>query len=190
MLTADVDVALNTKGDEIAANMLRTDKLEDAALNKPMFSVQRSSSDQNVPVDGWSLMNGNAWATPLINTGFNGWSGGVLTIARSGVYTIGGHVQFYGQAFATVGVQIVKNSYPSSNTGDSRVDTTDGIAKDEWGGGGGSVPAATATAYGVARLVAGDKIRMFVLQRNAANAASPAGRVPFDLTLSLMWEDN
>lgn len=192
LLTAEVDTGLNQRGDDIAATMIRTEALEAAALGKPMFSVQRSSIDQNVPVDGWSLMNGNAWATPLINVGFTSWSQGILTIARSGVYTVSGHVQFYGQPYQTVGVQLVKNSFPQGALTDSRVDTTDGLAKDEWGSGpnGGAVPAATATATNVVRLVAGDKVRLFVLQRNTSNANAPAGRVPFDLTMSLMWENN
>jgi len=192
LLVRDVDTGLNQRGDDIAAVMNRADTLEAAAIGKPMFSVQRSSGGQSVGVDTWSAMIAQAYATPLINVGFGGWSQGALTIARSGVYTVSAHVQVYGQSFTTVGVQLVKNSYPGNDVKITRVDTEDGLAKDEWGGGGAgaAVPAATATATNVVRLAAGDKVRLWVLQRNTQGAQVNVGRVPFDLTMSLMWENN
>jgi hypothetical protein len=42
----------------------------------------------------------------------------------------------------------------------------------------------------VVRLVAGDVVRLWVLQRNTQGALLNVGRVPFDLTWSMMWENN
>ncbi|NRD25849.1 hypothetical protein [Frigoribacterium sp. VKM Ac-2836] len=182
LLVKDVDNALNQRGDDTAATMTRLDTVEAAALGKPMFSVQRGTFDQNIVHNNWYQVVGNVFASPVINTGFTSWTTGALTIKRSGVYTVGAHVQYYGQGFTTVGVQLTKNG--------NGVDTTDMLCKDEWGGGGSAVPAATATAYNVVRLVAGDVIRMWTLQRNANGSTVPVGKVAGDVTMSLMWENN
>lgn len=181
----------NQRGDELAALIDRVAAVELTALNPPMFSVQRSNRAQAVGHNAWSQIVATALATPLINKGFASYSAGALTITKPGVYQVGAHVQFYGRPFRTVGVQLVKNSYPQGATNDQRVDTLDMLAKDEWGGdGGGIVDAATATAYNLVRLAAGDVIRLFVLQRNTQSATVEAGRVPGDLTWSMVWVNN
>lgn len=180
----------NQRGDELARVIARLAAVELTALAPPMFSAQRSNRGQQIGRDVWSQIVAASLATPLLNTGFASYVAGALEIKKAGVYQVGAHVQFYGQGFTTVGVQLVKNSYPQGATSDPRVDTIDMLAKDEWGGGGGAVPAATATAYNLVRLAVGDVVRLFVLQRNAANATVEAGKVPGDLTWSMVWVNN
>jgi hypothetical protein len=182
LLVKDIDTALNQRGDDVAGTMTRLDTVEAAAIGTPKFAVRRSTFSQNVGSDAWSQIVANSLASPLINTGFTSWAQGALTIKRSGVYQISAHVQFYVQPYRTVGVQVVKN-----NLG---VDSQDGqIAKDEWGGpsSGNEARSATATGFEVVRLVAGDTLRLWVLQRNNNNATVPAGTNSGDLTMSVVW---
>jgi hypothetical protein len=185
LLVKDIDTALNQRGDDIAGTMTRLDTVEAAALGVPKFAVRRGTFSQQVGSDVWSQITGSALATPLINLGFTSWGQSALTIKRSGVYQVSAHVQFYGLPYRTVGVQVVKN-----NLG---VDSQEGqIAKDEWGGPstGNEARSATATGFEVVRLVAGDTLRLWVLQRNNNNATVEAGKWSGDLTMSVVWLDN
>jgi hypothetical protein len=185
LLVKDIDTALNQRGDDVAATMTRLDRVELAAVGVPKFAVRRSTFSQAVGHDAWSQIIGGSLATPLINTGFTSWAQGALTVKRSGVYQIAAHVQFYGQPFRTVSVQVVKNALG--------VDSSAGqIAKDEWGGSidGGEGRSATATGFEVVRLVAGDVLRLHVLQRNNNAATVEAGKWSGDLTLSAVWLDD
>lgn len=182
LLVKDVDTALNQRGDDVAATMTRLDAVEAASIGTPKFAVRRSTFNQNVGHDTWSQIVGNSLASPILNMGFTSWGQAALTIKRSGVYQVAAHVQFYGLPFRTVGVQVVKN-----NLG---VDSADGqIAKDEWGGPstGNEARSATATGFEVVRLVAGDVLRLWVLQRNNNNVTVEAGKWSGDLTMSVVW---
>jgi hypothetical protein len=82
-----------------AINTLRT-SLTDTLTSQPAFAVQATgtynmarSTNNRFGVGTTTPANtaGQGWGTPTINRGFTSWSNGELTIAKAGVYAIGGY---------------------------------------------------------------------------------------------------
>jgi len=180
LLVADVDTGLNQRGDDIAATMTRLDKVEPYAIGVPKFSVQRGTNGQLVGSNVWSVIGTDAFATPVLNTEFTSWTQGALTVKKTGVYQVSAHVQFFAEPYSTVAVQLVKNG--------GTVDSQNTLAKDEWSGPGTGSANPSATAYNLVRLVAGDVVRLWVLQRGSRQAVNAGISTP-DLTMSLLWVD-
>jgi hypothetical protein len=173
----------NQRGDDIAATMTRLDIVEKAAVGTPAFGVKRSTSGQQIGGQTWSKMNAGAWRTPDINRGFTSWSDGVLTVARTAVYSINGLAHFYNDDFYTVAVQVIKN-------GGQPDDQALAVVKGEWSSAQTSAtqisPTAQATDLAVP-LVAGDTLSFWVLQRNVGNETWNTGPSPYDMTWQVTW---
>ncbi|WIB64364.1 hypothetical protein [Curtobacterium sp. MCBD17_040] len=167
----------NIVQDEIAGDRDRLDALEAAALNPPVFSAYRGAA-QNVGSGTWSVVASGSF-TLEENHGFTSWSGGLLTIARSGLYACSAHVEFTGDDYSQVGVQLTQNT--------ASPDTDNTIAKGEWAGPKSGVLNAGPTAYGMRRLAAGDVVRMLVLQINGNDNVWSYGTHKPDLTWTMQW---
>lgn len=186
LLVTDIDVAVNQRGDELAAALTRIKTLEAAAINKPMFSVVRSTNGQSVGDSTWSQMVAGAWATPVKNVGGFTWSAGVLTVPRAGVYGVVGTAHFYSDDYTALEVQITKNT--------TSVDTTNTVSKAAWSaptksGETGVNPSVTTVRLFVP-FNAGDTLRFWVLQRNVNGQTWNTGPRPYDLTWDVEWKDS
>ncbi|WIA98025.1 hypothetical protein [Curtobacterium sp. MCBA15_004] len=184
LLVADVDTALNQRGDDVAAVMGRTADLEKLTKGTPKFMVNRSSAGQVVGAEVWSQINATGWATPLKNVGGFGWSGGALTIPRAGIYEVQAHAMFRGNDYRTAAVQITRNT--------TQVDTDSSITANETTVDLPSVGAALHLGITASRYVslnANDVIRVFVLQRNRNDDIVNVGQYAFDLTFDVVWVD-
>jgi len=54
----------------------------------PKFSVARSSNGQSLQSDNPTFFTSAAWGIPELNKGGWTWSGGVLTVPKTGVYMV------------------------------------------------------------------------------------------------------
>ncbi|MCS0491193.1 hypothetical protein [Curtobacterium flaccumfaciens] len=179
----DIDTALNQRGDELAAVMGRTKKVE-SLVGTPKFIVNRSSAGQNIQGNTWTQLTAPAFATPMKRVGGFEWSGGVLRIPRAGIYQVAAHVFFRSDDYAGAELQITRNS--------TDVDTTATITGD-----GISIPAPDAgstvnlglTASRLVSLNANDALRLFVRQSNRGQNTVNVGSFAFDLTFDVVWVD-
>lgn len=183
LLGSDVDVALNQRGDDVAAVMTRASALEAAALNVPKFAVNRSTNGQNVPANAWTQMTAGAWGAPVKNVGGFTWSGGNLTVPRAGVYMINSSVQYASDDFYQAGVQVTLNSTKAD---------ANYVTKGEWW----STPQnafntnPTATALTLMQpLNAGDVLRFWTIHKNNNNNTRNTVGNSNGLRFQVQWVD-
>jgi hypothetical protein len=154
---------------EIAADM---DTVK-AAVNQPIISVARGTQARTLKYGVFNVATA-VWATPDFNTGFTSWNTGntgELVIKQSGMYRVQAHLQV-NAADSAVGVQVVRNTTDG--------DTANTLAK-------GEGPGRAADANRPVRLVAGDVLRVLLLQRATGSPDLPLSTNPFDLTFSVEW---
>ncbi|ROP64688.1 hypothetical protein EDF24_2427 [Curtobacterium sp. PhB130] len=185
LLVTDMDVALNQRGDDIAADRTRLTALEKAAIKTPKFAVTRSTNGQNIAHATWTQLTAGAWASPTKNVGGFTWSGGVLTIPRAGVYQVLLHAMYRSNDFAKAEAEVTRNS--------TSVDTTATIAADAWGGDRPTTGYSINTAVNAQRLLvplnAGDLLRCYTMQENVDSNTVTLGHWAFDLTFDVVWVD-
>jgi len=140
------------------------------AINQPIFAVRRSSSAFLFDNALWRVMPASVFASPILNDGFTSWSGGQLTIKKSGAYRLGAHFQIVGAAPLTE-IQVVKNT--------TTPDTVNTLIKDTSSGRG-------ATASDLVRLVAGD-VLVVLAHMDDGHLDHPLSTNPYDLSLSVEW---
>jgi hypothetical protein len=78
----------NRNADYIAEDRARLTTLEGVAIGVPKFSVAKSSAGQSVQSGNPTFFTSAAFAAPVINKGGWTWSGGVLTVPKTGVYMV------------------------------------------------------------------------------------------------------
>lgn len=78
----------NRNADYIAEDRARLTTLEGVSIGVPKFSVARSSNGQSLQSDNPTFFTSAAWGSPELNKGGWGWSGGVLTVPKTGVYMV------------------------------------------------------------------------------------------------------
>lgn len=171
LLVRDIDDALNTRGDELAAVMGRVSKVE-AAVNQPIFSVKRSTSDATLPHGVWYVATASLATNAAIAEGFT-WKNtdGTLVVSKPGIYRLAGSL-FFADAPVDSGIEITQNSDQAS--------TAATVV-------GRITPGRGVEATALVRLAAGDVLRMFVFQRSSDGAAKSIGNRPYNLTLTAEW---
>ncbi|WIB68806.1 hypothetical protein DEI93_07190 [Curtobacterium sp. MCBD17_035] len=167
----------NQRGDDVAAVMARTDALEAAALNPPLFSAYRGAA-QNVGSNTWSVIASDRF-TVEVNRGFASWANGGLVVSRAGVYEVSCHVEFLGDDYNQVGCQLTVNT--------SSPDTDNTLCKGEVMGSGSGSHNGGPTGFGMRRLAVGDVVRMLVLQTNTNDNVWSYGPSKPDLGWTMRW---
>ncbi|MCS6563427.1 hypothetical protein [Curtobacterium poinsettiae] len=143
------------------------------AINQPIFAAKRGTTIYNVVGGSWTAVTGSPFATPILNDGFTSWSGGILTIAKGGVYRVSAHVQFTDANYNRTAVEIVKNT--------SSAGTNNTLARNVTGGG------LSVDASNLVRLVPGDVLRLVVYQRETGGASHGIDLEAADLSFTVEW---
>lgn len=182
LLVTDIDVALNQRGDDIAADRTRLKTLEAQTIGVPLFVVKRSSNGQQIAAEAWRQLTAGAWGSPVKNVGGFGWSGGVLTVPKAGVYDVRGHVMFRNDDYRTAALNITRNS-TTPDSAASVVGNETTVESPEFD----SSLQLGVSASTFVPMNAGDLLRFYVLQRNRGGGTLNIGDRPFDLTFDVMW---
>lgn len=180
----------NRNADYIAADRARLTKLEAQTIGVPKFSVSKSSNGQSLGGSAPTILTSSAFGTPVINRGGWGWSGGALTVPKTGVYTVMASLKLEAEDYYNGYVGVTRNvSDPSNLTpgafiarsvvypGERASNTSNKVA-----------PSMTATRLLVA-LNAGDVLRVAAFQSNYGQDTVGIDEGATSLTFEVLWSD-
>lgn len=180
----------NQNADYIAADRARLTKLEAQTISVPKFSVAKSSNGQSLGGSAPTILTSSAYGTPVINRGGWGWSGGALTVPKTGVYTVVASLKLEPEDYYNGYVGVTRNvSDPSNLTagafvarsvvypGERASNTSNKVA-----------PSITATRLLVA-LNAGDVLRVAAFQSNYGQDTVGMDEGATSLTFEVLWSD-
>lgn len=186
-LINDVDVALNQRGDDIAAVMTRADALEKATIKVPKFSVAKSTNGQNLAFDTAAVFTAGAWGSPVKTVGGFTWSGGVLTVPRAGVYSVLATMKVAANDYYAIYVMVTKNT----TTTDSAFAVARGVVYpgDRSSNNSSNVAPSVTASRMLVSLNAGDTLRVVGYQRNYGGQTVGLDDGATSLTFEVMWQD-
>lgn len=125
----------------------------------PTFTVRgKAGGTQNIPTGATVTTLSSVWDTPTSNHGFSGWSSGVLTVQRAGVYMMNAAAVFDEEAVGNRYIAIAQE--PFTGTGSAFYQRVSSPATS----GGDTVMAVTT----IANLAAGDTIKVAVWQNSGS----------------------
>lgn len=157
----------NRNADYIAEDRARLTTLEGVAIGVPKFSVAKSSAGQSLQSGNPTFMTSAAFASPVINKGGWTWSGGVLTVPKTGIYMVVASMKLAPTDYYSQYVGVTRNvSDPSSLTAGAFIARGVVFPGDRASNQSSSVgPSVTATRLLVA-LNQGDQLRVAGYQTN------------------------
>jgi len=180
----------NQRGDELAAALTRIKALEAQTIGVPKFSVAKSSAGQSLQAGNPTFFTSAAFASPVLNKGGWGWSGGVLTVPRTGVYTVVATMKLQPTDYYRQYCGITQNvSNPDSLTAGAFVARSIEYPGDRASNQSSSVgPSSTATRL-LVRLNQGDQLRMVGFQDNYGANTVGVDDGATSLTFEVLWQD-
>lgn len=187
LLVTDVDVALNQRGDEIAAVMGRATTLEKATLKTPKFSVAKSTNGQSLAFDTAAVFTAGAWATPIKTVGGFTWSGGVLTVPRAGVYSILAQMKPYANDYYAIYVKVTRNTTDPNAANPVALGVV--YPGDRASNNSSLVSPSVAAQRNLVSLNAGDALRVVGYQRNYGGQSVALDDGATSLTFEVEWQD-
>jgi hypothetical protein len=176
----------NRNADYIAGLMDRLKALETQVIGTPVYSVAKSSNGQSLQHDTAAVFGAGAWGKSIKNVGGFTFSGGALTVPRSGIYGVQAVMKPAADDFYATFVAISRNN--------SNPTTPDMIARSvTYPGDQGSYnnpnvsPTNTASRLLVA-LNAGDVLRVVGYQRNFQGQTVGLDDGETSLTFEVQWK--
>lgn len=181
----------NRNADYIAADRARLAKLEAQTIGVPKFSVAKSSAGQTVQSDNPTFFTSAAFASPGLNKGGWTWSGGVLTVPRTGVYTVVATMKLAPTDYYRQYTGVTQNVSDTANlTAGAFIARAIEFPGDRASNQSNSVgPSLTATRLAV-QLNAGDKLRMVGFQSNYGQNTVSLDDGATSLTFEVIWQDS
>lgn len=180
----------NQNADYIAADRARLTKLEAQTIGVPKFSVAKSSNGQSLNGSVPTILSSSAFTTPVINRGGWGWTGGALTVPKTGVYTVVASLKLQPTDYYNSYVGVTRNvSDPENLTAGAFVARSVAYPGDRASNQSNSVsPSMTAMRLLVA-LNAGDVLRVAAFQSNYGQNTVGMDDGATSLTFEVMWSD-
>ncbi|MBT1676001.1 hypothetical protein [Curtobacterium aurantiacum] len=188
LLVTDLDTGLNQRGDELAAVMGRTSKVEKAILATPKFSVSRSSTGLTFNHDEARIVTGTAWAAPTKRVGGFTWSGGVLTVPRAGMYMVQATLKLNAEDYYAQYVMVTRNSEDAADAGAAVCRAVVYPGPRGFNDDPNVAPSITASRLCVS-LNANDKLRVVGYQRNYGGQSTAIDAGSTSLTFEVLWVD-
>ncbi|PYY57778.1 hypothetical protein DEJ17_09770 [Curtobacterium sp. MCSS17_011] len=180
----------NQRGDELAAALARIKTLEAQTIGVPKFSVAKSSAGQSLQAGNPTFFTSAAFASPVLNKGGWTWSGGVLTVPRTGVYTVVTTMKLQATDYYRQYCGITQNvSDPANLTAGAFITRSTEYPGDRASNQSSSVsPSSTAMRLAV-QLNEGDKLRMAGFQDNYGANTVGVDDGATSLTFEVVWLD-
>lgn len=180
----------NQNADYIAADRARLTKLEAQTIGVPKFSVAKSSNGQSFAGSVPTILTSSAFGTPILNKGGFGWSGGALTVPKTGIYTVVTTIKYEPNDFYNGYIGVTKNVSDPDNLvpgafvaravmypGERASNTSNLVS-----------PTITATRL-LVDLNAGDVLRCAGYQSNYNQNTVNIDEGATSLTFEVMWSD-
>ncbi|QQD75107.1 hypothetical protein I8920_09520 [Curtobacterium sp. YC1] len=180
----------NQRGDELAAALARIKTLEGVSIGVPKFSVAKSTNGQTVQSGNPTFFTSAAWGSPVLNKGGWGWSGGVLTVPKTGVYMVVASMKLAPTDFYSQYVGVTRNvSNPANLTAGAFIARGVVYPGDRASNQSSSVgPSITATRLLVA-LNQGDELRVAGYQTNYGANTVGVDEGATSLTFEVILQD-
>lgn len=188
LLVADVDAALNQRGDDVAKVMTRTGVVEKAILSTPKFSVSRSAAGFTFNHDEARIITGTAWATPSKRVGGFTWSGGVLTVPRAGMYMIQATFKLSAEDYYAQYLMVTRNSDEPADVAAAVCRSVVYPGARGFNNDANVAPSVTASRLCVS-LNANDKLRVVGYQRNYGGDSQILDTGATALSFEVLWVD-
>lgn len=180
----------NQNADYIAADRSRLTKLESQTIGVPMFSVAKSSNGQALNGSVPTILSSSAFTTPIINRGGWGWTGGALTVPKTGAYTVVASLKLQPADYYNSYIGVTRNVSDTTNlTPEAFVARSVAYPGERASNNSNEVsPSMTAMRLLVA-LNAGDVLRIAAFQSNYGQNTVGMDDGATSLTFEVMWSD-